>query len=116
MKTKQEKPRCAGHTHDTVSGLCPCSFAGTLPHDGKLWCKIHHPPSRAGKIEKTREQWRKEWAEEDAIAAKSRARAAILEELAGLAINATYPGTSAGAIFAGLANCGRKLVELEGKQ
>lgn len=52
--------KCAGRTH--IKGVrlstYPCDKRGTLEHDGKLWCKTHHPPTAIAKQEARDAAWR----------------------------------------------------------
>lgn len=43
--SKQEKPRCAGTVWNETHWPKPCTRKGVLEHDGKHYCKTHHPPT-----------------------------------------------------------------------
>lgn len=52
-----------------------CKHDGTLEHDGKLWCKIHHPPTAKAKRDAKYDAHTAKW-QADRAAAKELARRA----------------------------------------
>lgn len=59
-----EVVKCAAQVRDRDARwptYLPCSKRGTLEHDGKRWCKTHHPPTRAAKSEAKEAAWRAKW-------------------------------------------------------
>lgn len=50
-----------------------CSRRGILEHDGKLWCKQHHPPTAEAKDAERRKRRDEKWAEQDRKLAASKA-------------------------------------------
>lgn len=64
-----EKQKCAGRTYDNISRLFGrCQHNGSLEHDGKMWCKTHHPPT----VKSKEEALRAKWAEEARIRSEAR--------------------------------------------
>ena len=41
---------------------CPCDKIGRQEHDGKWYCKRHHPPTVAAKEAARKEKWEADWA------------------------------------------------------
>jgi hypothetical protein len=58
-----------------------CTKKGTLEHDGKWWCKQHHPPTVAAKAEARRTAWRSERDAQVAAERRSKALAAARERV-----------------------------------
>lgn len=57
-----EKQKCAGRTYDGMHrGYYPCTRNGSLEHDGKLWCKTHHPPTVKAKEQARSAKWEAEY-------------------------------------------------------
>lgn len=53
-----DKQRCAGRTYDNISRLFGgCQRNGSLEHDGKMWCKTHHPPTVEAKTKALHAKW-----------------------------------------------------------
>jgi uncharacterized Zn finger protein (UPF0148 family) len=45
-----ELNKCAGHGPTNIWGSSKaCTRTGKLAHDGKMWCAIHHPPTKRAK-------------------------------------------------------------------
>ena len=42
-----------------------CRCTGTLEHEGKWYCKKHHPPTVEAEKTAKQERWRAEWAEDE---------------------------------------------------
>lgn len=62
----------------------PCQKKGTLQHDGRWYCKTHHPPTVAAKKAARHAAWEAEFkAKQDAMAA-ARAERAEIERRAAL--------------------------------
>ncbi len=64
--------RCAGSAQ--IGGPGPfsqCRFKGTLEHEGKRYCRIHHPPTVKSKNDEKHRKWQAEWAAKDAARAKA---------------------------------------------
>lgn len=38
-----------------------CYSTGTLEHDGKMWCKLHHPPTLEIKAKARHDRWADEY-------------------------------------------------------
>lgn len=123
MKPKTEKPRCAKQIVYYV-GLGryarPCKCSGLYEHEGKLWCRKHHPPT-ASETAKVRDGvWDAKWERERKARQKSEARAAILAELEAKA-KAFHEMDQDGIALTGegelfLSDAGRRLIELENAQ
>lgn len=61
-----EKERCAGRTYDNISRLFGgCQRNGSLEHDGRLWCKTHHPPTVEAKTKALHAKWEEERKQRD---------------------------------------------------
>ena len=58
-----DKHPCAGRCIDREmwTNSYPCPRNGTLEHDGKWWCKQHHPPSVSARSEERRAERSKKW-------------------------------------------------------
>lgn len=57
-----EKQKCAGRTYDNISRLFGrCQHNGSLEHDGKMWCKTHHPPTVEAKEKAKSAKWEAEY-------------------------------------------------------
>jgi len=50
------KTKCAGRKFK-FPYECPCDHYGTLPHDGRMWCAKHHPPTINAKREEKHRKW-----------------------------------------------------------
>ena len=65
----KEKHQCAGMTQTSgawaTSTSSRCVRNGTLEHDGKWWCKQHHPPSVKERIAVKHAGWEAKWAARD---------------------------------------------------
>lgn len=67
-----DKPKCAGRVYDRYHNF-PCSKTGSLEHDGKFWCKTHHPPTVKEKRDAKHAKWKEGWdAEQAGMAAKAK--------------------------------------------
>lgn len=51
-----EKQKCAGVAY-RFGRSCACRLNGTLEHDGRMWCKWHHPPTIKEKADEQAAQW-----------------------------------------------------------
>lgn len=61
-----EKQKCAGRTYDVMHrGYYPCARSGSLEHDGKMWCKTHHPPTVEAKTKAQHVKWEEELKQRD---------------------------------------------------
>lgn len=79
-----EKQRCAGRTYDNISRLFGgCQRNGSLEHDGKMWCKTHHPPTVKARDEALRAKWEAEYRARK----ENDRRQAIERELGKMALN-----------------------------
>ena len=65
-----------------------CGKKAKYEHEGKWYCKTHHPPTVQAKMEARNERWRKEWAEQrerteqqEAQRAEQKRRADLYPEL-----------------------------------
>ena len=76
-----EKHQCAGNTRPSGAWYRPsrCPRNGTLEHDGKWWCKQHHPPSVKERDEVKHAGWDADWAASDKARMEAKAAQAELE-------------------------------------
>ncbi len=79
-----ETVRCAGVVRASgrrwIGGRKPCSNSGTLEHEGRLWCKTHHPSTCEAKRKARDAKWERKWvAEKREYAQKSRDAADIVK-------------------------------------
>ena len=51
----------------------PCNNIGRQEHDGKWYCKRHHPPTVAAKEAARKEKWEADWAEQKRAMEEARA-------------------------------------------
>jgi hypothetical protein len=65
-----------------------CNKTASLEHEGKHYCKLHHPPTIAAKREAQNAKWRAQWEARDKAAERAHAaakerdrRAALFPEL-----------------------------------
>ena len=59
-----DKPKsCAGKVWERFE-FRRCTMPGKLEHEGKTWCKRHHPPNVEEKQKRSHEQDRKKYADE----------------------------------------------------
>lgn len=60
-----ETVRCAGVVRASgrrwIGGRKPCSNSGTLEHEGRLWCKTHHPSAVDAKRKAKYAKWDAKW-------------------------------------------------------
>lgn len=72
MPAKTYVHRCENKQHN-IRWINPrqCQKEGKLEHDGKWFCKVHHPPTVAAKDKERSEGWQKKW---DAEAAANKAK------------------------------------------
>jgi hypothetical protein len=61
-----EKTQCAGQVVRKGADVWrtkyeQCGKRGAHEHEGKFYCKTHHPPTVATKREKTAQKWRAGW-------------------------------------------------------
>lgn len=60
-----EVVKCAGVVRASgrrwIGGRKPCSNPGTLEHEGRLWCKQHHPPAVNAKQKAKDAAWNAKW-------------------------------------------------------
>ena len=83
MNHTQGKPQCCGSVRGDGWGRPhQCARSGTLEHEGKLYCKTHHPPTVKAKDEERSARWRAEWAAEKAASEKKSAEAAEIKSKA----------------------------------
>jgi hypothetical protein len=77
-----EKVKCAATKYSRMwAAQRPfCKNAGTLEHDGQVWCKLHHPPTeeerRAKRHKALTEAWERQKEESEARQAEAAAQAA----------------------------------------
>ena len=84
------KPKCCGQVSRAGSwGSHPCGKNASMEHEGKHYCKTHHPPTVKAKLDASRAKWRAEWdaqrAREQAAsdaAAEQKRRADAYDQLA----------------------------------
>ena len=56
------KPKCCGKVSPAGSwGSYPCGKNASMEHEGKHYCKTHHPPTVKAKLDASRAKWRAEW-------------------------------------------------------
>ena len=56
------KPKCCGRYLPTGSWESyPCGKNASMEHEGKHYCKTHHPPTVAAKQDARMAKWRAEW-------------------------------------------------------
>jgi hypothetical protein len=53
---EMEKQKCAGTAYHAGRSY-NCGRTGTLEHDGKMWCKTHHPPTVEAKTKALHAKW-----------------------------------------------------------
>lgn len=65
--------RCVGNVYDSRSFRgSQCRKDGVLEHDGKWWCKAHHPPTVREKYERAQAAWKAKEAARIAAARKAK--------------------------------------------
>ena len=76
-----EKKQCAGRVRPMARWAGPqvCLYRGTLEHDGKWWCKTHHPPTVAAKGKAQRDRWAAKSAAQSKARSEAKAAQAELE-------------------------------------
>lgn len=90
---------CANAWKGWLCGNQPCGKSALHEHDGKWYCKKHHPPSVRAKEEARRAKWNAEVAEilrKDHAAAEQKRRADAYEGL--VALNANLVSVLKGAL------------------
>ena len=56
------KPKCCGQVSPAGAwGSYPCGKNASMEHDGKHYCKTHHPPTVQAKQDASRAKWRAQW-------------------------------------------------------
>ena len=51
-----DKEKCAGVSY-RFGRSCACRRNGSLEHDGRMWCRSHHPPSIKQRADEQAAQW-----------------------------------------------------------
>jgi hypothetical protein len=71
------KPKCCGKVSPAGSWRSyPCGKNASMEHEGKHYCKTHHPPTVKAKADARTAKWRAEWDALDEAKEKARAEAA----------------------------------------
>ena len=68
--------RCSGRVWRDYSDF-PCRSAGTLEHDGKWYCKKHHPPTVKEYERERNRRWEAKWADQDKVRAAAKREQAL---------------------------------------
>lgn len=56
-----DQHKCAGEVWQ-MQGFFPCTKTGRHKHEGKWYCKLHHPPTVQAKRAASRDRWNAKWA------------------------------------------------------
>lgn len=56
--------KCAGEVWQ-MQGFFPCTKTGRHKHEGKWYCKLHHPPTVQAKRAASRDRWNAKWAAQE---------------------------------------------------
>jgi len=71
------KPKCCGKVSPAGSWrIYPCGKNASMEHEGKHYCKTHHPPTVKAKADARTAKWRAKWDALDEAKEKARAEAA----------------------------------------
>ncbi len=81
MTAKKEKPYCQGRVWNGWSHAS-CLNGASMEHEGKYYCKTHHPPTVEAKRKARNEKWQADWDLQQTKSANEAARKAEIQRRA----------------------------------